>query len=202
MPWGSNDFPMDLDQILAWREAIERGERTRIMTDDFSPLSERPILSAVFNYLGRVNSVCPFAPWVARQRGYYLRDWKWSRDELEELAEFVRDEMLADFFGLSPSETKKGQAPDPTTIIYSFSHPDSPRQEFGALVALLAGQWKPLFHERGLMLTEVYPQHADPHGDGRFRAVIPLLVCHRMHKEDIVFMGTPGRIEHYQKFFG
>ncbi len=175
--------------------------------EDYAKLMEpkAPIFAATLRYLRKANEFCPFAPWVAQSCGYHIRVLAWPSEQLKARSALILPRLMIDFFSISPRVTSASQKNDPTTVVYAFSgsKPGAPSvHEHEGFVMREAETWRPHFHAMGLMLSEMFPEHSDSHGDGRYRSEIPLLICHRMHKEDRVFMGSPGRIEHYQKFFG
>lgn len=231
MPWGDSNWYVsvsesdveDGDEIRAERDGrllripdpklriatklwVSCGEQH---TEDYAKLMKpkAPIFAGVLRYLRQANSFCPFAPWVAQSCGYHVRIVAQSPNNLRAMSARLVPQIMVDFFGQSTRVTANGQENDPTTIVHAFTGApagDSAAYtpELGAFIAYEAEAWRPHFHAMGLMLSEMYPDHPDPHGDRRYRSEIPLLICHRMHKEDIVFMRAPGRIEKYQQFFG
>lgn len=120
-------------------------------------------------------------------------------------------QLAESFTRISPALTSADQQPDPTTVVAAFSHPSALSADFCKRLDEVREAGRQVFLDRGLMLAQMHPFHKlgsssarkadDPGEDPLYRAMIPLLMVRRMHKEDVVFMHDDEAMHAYRKYF-
>lgn len=145
------------------------------------------------------NSLCPFVPEVHRNNGYYLRissDHP-SRQDFEGMI----NEMVEQFFIVSPSKTHSNQEVDVTTMVVAFTHELAITHSFGKKLENARDHFREQVLSKGLMLSHMSPFHIDPNGHKSYISAVPLLMVRRMHRDDWVFMKSGSEKEVYKLFF-